>query len=206
MAGRRSVFDDSGLNLPDTFTMAPGARVGLRAMPAATRFTLRHAPQAAQYQANVAGFDLSQPINALRETAGESRHALLSARLGPDEWLLIREDAGAGSAELAGLIAAGLGDGHALVDVSHRNCAIELTGPGAADLLNTGCPLDLDDAAFPVGTATRTLYAKAEIVLLRRGNIDLGPHYRIECWRSFGRYLAQHLIEAAELTGLAGPA
>ncbi|MFX8747406.1 sarcosine oxidase subunit gamma family protein, partial [Acinetobacter baumannii] len=56
---------------------------------------------------------------------------------------------------------------HSLVDVSHRNTAIQIAGPAAADVLNAGCPLDLRLDAFPVGMCTRTLFAKAEIVLWR---------------------------------------
>ncbi len=69
--------------------------------------------------------------------------------MGPDEWLLIAEDDEAGLG--AKLEAALAGVPHSLVDVSHRRCAIELAGAGAARLLNAGVPLDLDLAAFPVG-------------------------------------------------------
>src|ERR687898_480955 len=54
-----------------------------------------------------------------------------------------------------------------LVDVSHRHRAFEVSGPAAAALLNEGCPLDLDDAAFPAGACTRTLFGKIEILLWR---------------------------------------
>ena len=71
---------------------------------------------------------------------------------------------------------------HALVDISHRNCALEIAGPKAEDLLNTGCPLDLTPRAFPVGTCARTLLGKAEIVLWRIAT----DRFRLETWRSFG--------------------
>jgi sarcosine oxidase subunit gamma len=64
----------------------------------------------------------------------------------------------------------------------------------AREVINGGCPLDLDDAAFPPGRATRTLLGKAEIVLLRPDT----PHtYRIECWRSFAPYVRGLLAEVA---------
>ena len=85
--------------------------------------------------------------------------------MGPDEWLLIAEDAAPGIG--AKLEAALAGVPHSLVDVSHRQCAIEVSGAGAARLLNAGAPLDLDLAAFPVGMVARTLLLKAEIVLWR---------------------------------------
>jgi sarcosine oxidase subunit gamma len=69
-----------------------------------------------------------------------------------------------------------------------------VSGRHAAEVLNSGCPLDLAEAAFPAGTATRTLLGKAEIVLMR---LDDGPTYRVECWRSFAQYVHGFLLEAA---------
>ena len=60
------------------------------------------------------------------------------------------------------------GTAHSLVDVSHRQIGLVVSGPAAARALNAGCPLDLGLKAFPVGFATRTLFDKAEIVLWRR--------------------------------------
>ena len=45
---------------------------------------------------------------------------------------------------------------------------------------------------FPVGMCTRTLFAKAEIVLWRTGeNV-----FQIEVWRSFADYLWRYLVLA----------
>jgi sarcosine oxidase subunit gamma len=71
-----------------------------------------------------------------------------------------------------------------------------LRGPQAATLLSAGCPLDLDDSAFPVGMCTRTVLAKAEVVLWRTG----AEAFRIEVWRSFVAYVSQFLAEAARAT------
>ena len=54
---------------------------------------------------------------------------------------------------------------HALVDVSHRQVAVEINGAHAGHILNGGCPLDLDLKEFPVGMCTRTLFAKADGVV-----------------------------------------
>ena len=170
-------------------------------------FGLRMDAIAAAAAGKPAGFDLSQPINQLRQSVADGASGRLSARLGPDEWLLISDaDSDTAEALMTGLTA-DMGDAaHTLVDVSHRNLAIELTGSAAADVLNTGCPLDLGDQAFPVGTATRTLFAKAEIILCRGPdiegeNVGQQPLYRVECWRSFGRYMHAYLQESAELIG-----
>jgi sarcosine oxidase, subunit gamma len=60
-------------------------------------------------------------------------------------------------------------------------------------LLNAGCPLDLDLSAFPVGMCTRTVLAKAEIVLWRTSQ-DV---FHVEVWRSFADYVSRFLAEVA---------
>ena len=77
--------------------------------------------------------------------AAEGQRAALW--LGPDEWLLIAEDEAPG---LGGAVEAALaGRPHALTDVSHRQCAIELAGPGAARLLNAGVRSTSISRRFP---------------------------------------------------------
>ena len=175
-----------------TSALPGGVRV--RPLPPAARFSLR-TRQVAGLPAEVAGFRLDQAIN--RVSGNGERW---SARLGPDEWLLGAPEADAD--QLAGEIGAALASRpHALVAVSHRNVAIEVSGRGAADALNAGCPLDLSDAAFPAGTATRTLLGKCEIVLIRAGS---GPTYQVEVWRSFATYAHGFLVEAAHGLGSDG--
>ncbi len=108
--------------------------------------------------------------------------------LGPDEWLLLAPDAERPS--LAAAMAAALaGKAASLVDIAHRNAALIIEGPAAARLLNTSCPLDLDLSQFPVGMCTRTLFAKAEIVLWRTA----ARRFHVECQRSFAPYVASML-------------
>ena len=64
-------------------------------------------------------------------------------------------------------------------------------------LLNAGCPLDLDSTAFPIGMCTRTVLAKAEIVLWRTGQ-DV---FHVEVWRSFADYVSSFLAEVARELG-----
>ena len=117
------------------------------------------------------------------ETAG-LRSALW---LGPDEWLVIDED-GDPMGDLDGIKAP-----HSAVDVSHRNTALLVTGPMAADAIEHGCPQDLSLDAFPVGACSRTVLGKAEVVVWR-GREDA---FRIECWRSFSPYVMDFMGEAA---------
>jgi sarcosine oxidase, subunit gamma len=76
--------------------------------------------------------------------------------------------------------------------VSQRQSALRMSGPRADALLNTGCPLDLSLARFPVGMCTRTLLGKAEVVLWRTDAAE----FHLEVARSFQDYVAGLLREA----------
>lgn len=116
--------------------------------------------------------------------------------LGPDEQLLVGSDA-AGTQLVPRLSEALDGISHSLVDVSHRQAAIELSGPGATRLLAMACPLDLDLAHAPVGFCTRTVYAKAEVVLWRQE----AQRFQMQAWRSLLPYVTGLLaIGSAEFS------
>jgi len=178
LARRRSILDGRALPAND--------RVRAAAAALASRWILRGGPEVSL--AVGAAFGAAPPLEPLRAAEQGPRAALW---LGPDEWLLVAEDA---APELGRELEAALGAiPHALVDVSHRQCGIELSGPGAARLLNAGVPLDLDLAAFPVGMATRTVLLKAEIALWRREP----ERFRLEVGRSFAPYVAAVLDASA---------
>lgn len=99
--------------------------------------------------------------------------------LGPDEFLLLALD---------DAVPAGAG----VVDVSHRDTALAVSGLRAAWAINAFCALDLHEAAYPVGMCTRTVFGKAEIVLWRTA----GETFRIEMARSFAPYVWACLEEA----------
>jgi sarcosine oxidase, subunit gamma len=112
--------------------------------------------------------------------------------LGPDEQLLIGPEDGAPA--FAAAVAETLrGLNYSLVDIGHRQGALELTGPYAVALINSACPLDLRDAAAPVGFCSRTVFAKAEVVLWRRAE----ERWQLQAWRSFMPYVSGLLALAA---------
>jgi sarcosine oxidase, subunit gamma len=180
----------------DTYpSISNSSQISLRALPAATRFVLRMPETAIHGLPNLAGFDIAMPINRMSENGN-----CIAARLGPDEWLLIgpERDAETYAANLPALLSS---HHHTVVDISHRSVAFEISGTAAAAVINSGCPLNLNEDQFPAGSATRSLLGKSEIVLMRlsdttdeRGKTQ--RRYRIECWRSFGRYLHGFLAEA----------
>lgn len=160
----------------------------LRHRPIAARFILQ-GPDAARRAAGSV-FGLALPEQVCQSVANNERAALW---LGPDERLLLdwKESAQALQASLESAMQA---VPHSLVDISHRQVALQLSGAHAADILSTGCPLDLDLAAFPSGMCTRTVFAKAEVILWRRGNDD----FHLEIGRSFADYVSRWMREAAQ--------
>jgi sarcosine oxidase subunit gamma len=163
------------------------ASTALRALPPATRYVLRGGSDVRAAAESALTFGI--PATACRATVEGDRAALW---LGPDEWLLIAPQPPPCGFPAA-LAEALEGLAHSLVDVSHRQSALAVSGPQATTLLAAGCPLDLDASAFPVGMCTRTMLAKAEIVLWRTD-----PQvFRLEVWRSFVAYVSQFLGEAA---------
>ena len=134
------------------------------------------------------------PAQACRAVVQGERAALW---LGPDEWLLVAP-AAEGAALVSSLERALAPLPHSLVDVGHRQAASALHGPRAATLLSAGCPLDLDESAFPVGMCTRTVLAKAEVVLWRTA----AETFRLEVARSLAAYVSLFLAEAARASHL----
>jgi sarcosine oxidase, subunit gamma len=176
--------DPDALRTPPWIDVTPGV---VSQLPPATRFVLRGAD--AVRTAVAAAFGLTPPAEACRAVSAGERAALWQ---GPDEWLLLAASAETASlgARLAGALSA---LPHSLVDVSQRQTALQVDGAHATTLLAAGCPLDLDESAFPVGMCTRTMFAKAEVVLWRSAPAS----FRLEVWRSFAAYVSQYLAEAA---------
>jgi sarcosine oxidase subunit gamma len=155
-------------------------------LPACTRLILRGRAPAIEAAAASLGFAL--PLQPCRAVTAADRSALW---LGPDEWLILTRACDFIAAVLAQAMQ---GCPHSLVDVSRRQCGVKLSGGAAADALNAGCPLDLAEAAFPIGMCTRTVLAKSEIVLWR---VAAGT-FHLEVARSFLSYVRAFLHEAAQ--------
>jgi sarcosine oxidase, subunit gamma len=152
------------------------------------RFWLRLDPSLLGQAGSLAPFQLDLPINRCQSAAG-----MRFLRLGPDEWLLLGPEV-EGSL-IAKEVEAALGHlHHALVDVSHAHVALSVSGPQAAEVINSGCPLDLSATAFPPGAATRTLLGKAEIILWRSED----RIFEIECGRSLAAYVKAFLDGARQ--------
>lgn len=158
--------------------------VRLRPAEVAKRVSLRAGAEEVAALSKALGIKL--PVKPKGSTVTKGRMAFW---LGPDEWLLIDDKGGDLMADCAAS-----GVVHSATDVSHRNTAIIVSGPGAANAINAGCPLNLSLKTFPVGAVTRTVFGKTEAVLYR---VD-EQTFRLECWRSFAEYAFGLLNEAAE--------
>ena len=182
---------DAGIRRPDGAVRslpAVPASAWMKAMPPAMRFILHGDVRARAAAAPVWGTAFAeQPCRAVQEAA---RATLW---LGPDEYLLLGTDAQS-EAAVADALELALGNvPHALVNVSHRQFALEVSGTHAETILNGACPLDLDLGEFPVGMCTRTVLAKADIVLWRTRD----DAFHLEVWRSFNGYVTGLLSEIA---------
>lgn len=112
------------------------------------------------------------------ETLGEI------ACLGPDEWLW-RSTASEPKSLASGLPVS-------IVDISERSVGLILEGTPAREVLNAGCPLDLE--RFPAGRTVRTIYEGVEIILSR----ETEARWTVDVWRSFAEWLWLSLTKAAE--------
>ena len=156
------------------------ADVAVTARVAEAQWLLHCAPSDAAAAGASMGVELGSAM--LREAGGNGWRAL---HLAPDEWLLI---GAAGTVPREPAVA------HSLVDISERSLGFEIGGREARAALNAACPLDLADAAFPVGACSRTLFGKVMVMLWRTGD----TRWRIDCGRSFAPYVAALLALAVE--------
>jgi sarcosine oxidase subunit gamma len=158
----------------------------LAILPDAAKLIFRGRSLAVQSVGNA--FGVALPTAACRFASANQRTAYW---LGPDEWMLhaIGENPATLAASLEKAVA---GHPHSIVDISHRSDAFALSGSRCEYLLNHNCPLDLSLDAFPVGMCTRTVFAKAAILLSR----PAPQVFHIDVWRSFAPYVWQLLDEA----------
>ena len=159
----------------------------MEVLPPGTRLSFRGGADAIAAASKVLGLEL--PTTACRASVSGERAALW---LGPDEYLLFAPEAD-GTALISALATGLSGIAHSVVDVSHRQSGLRIKGTHAAWILESACPLDLDESQFPVGMCTRTIYEKCEITLWRKATHD----FHIEVWRSYTEYVTSLLAEVA---------
>lgn len=158
--------------------------VSLSPALACERVSLRAESKAVATVGKALGVTLPSKPGSVNE-----KNAISALWIGPDEWFITAPN-GTNLESKFAKVKTGL---FSAVSIDHRNTAIMVSGSNCVNALNSGCPRDLSLDAFPVGTASRTVLAKAEIILWR---IDKNE-FRIECWRSFSDYVWKYLVDAA---------
>ena len=154
-------------------------RLDIRAAEDAARFSLRIDPSAASTAATAFGALLPARIGRTATSGGR-----LALQIGPDEWQLI-----APLSEADAIVEAfgRLQTPHSLVDVGHREVGILVEGGAASLALRSAIAFDVE--AMPVGTGCRTVFDKAQIILIR----ETENRFRIEVWRSFADHVRRIL-------------
>lgn len=164
--------------------IAISGRLDVRPAQDTSRFILRITPARLALAEKALGAKIPAKIGELVKT-GET----VVACIGPDEWYIWTEEAKAGAITVAfGKLYES--EPHSLVEVSHRETGIDISGQQAEWLLNAASPLDLSVMAAP--GAARTIFDRVQIILIKWD----ADHYRIEVWNSFADYVWT-LLEAA---------
>ena len=164
---------------------ADGEGAKLKVSTPCARFSLRLGAVDLPKAEKVFGQALPQRIGEMSVSGPR-----LALCLGPDEWLLIVPTEAAGGL-VAGFKRLEATLMHALVDISDRQVGIEITGHGAALLLNAGCPLDLEE--METGRCSRSVIEGVQVVVIK---FSL-ERYRIEIARSFAEFIRDFLVQAA---------
>lgn len=146
-----------------------------------SRFSVRVKPAHSAALAAALGVDLPAKVGD-RFTNG-ARDVLC---LGPDEWLILTDDSQSLADAAQGAYASAP---HSLVDISDREITFVLRGASTVDALSCCCPRDV--ASMPLGTAARTVFDTATVVLWRDGPND----FRIDVWRSFVPHVSSLLAQ-----------
>jgi sarcosine oxidase subunit gamma len=170
---------------------APGVTVSERSGLAAVALTLRAGQREELARRMQEAFGLALPDRPACTTAG--RLALVWT--GPAQWLALEEGRdGLARFGFARDLAASLGDAASVTDLTGARAVLRLSGPAVRDALAKLVPIDLDESAFPPGTAALTLAWHVGVTLWRAPATDA---WDIACYRSFGESLAHAVVEAA---------
>jgi sarcosine oxidase subunit gamma len=182
-------------------TVAGERGVEVREVPFLTQVGLRAEPGSAAARAleSAAGVPLPTKVG---ETTGDNNGSggIAVLWLGPDEFLLVAPE---GSDAVAKLTAALGSEPGAVVDLSANRTTLELSGPSARKVLETGCPADLHPRVFGRGTAVTTTIGLVPVLLWQTAEEGGSQTYRILPRASFADFAARWILDA--MTEFAGP-
>lgn len=165
-------------------TTLGGSRLSVRVASDLDRFVLRGDPALSSQLESALDWKLAGRIGE-----ATTKDARTSVRVGPDEWFLLAAPGTVSNPE-SRLQEAMPDQAWSMVDVSHREVGIELSGEAAALALSSFIAFDV--GAMAVGDGCRTLFDKAQVILIR----EAPERFRIEVWQSFASHVWL-LLEAA---------
>lgn len=165
--------------------------IALRELPRKTQISLRGKPNDPIFRKaiqNALWIDIpTTPNTTIRDS---TQTTILW--LGPDEWLIVGDDALADN--VISRLKTELGSLHSSVlDVSDARTVLELSGTRSRELLAKGCGLDLHPRSFYPATCVQTNLARANIILHL---LDEKPTWNVYVRISFANYLASWLVDA----------
>ena len=160
------------------------ALVSIESVAPAARINFRATPKGAKDFGKAIGLDLPTETGQVSK-----KGSTLAVWIGPDEWLILDD-----KKAIDDLMPSRENAQFSATDISHRNVGFQLSGDGAATVLNSACPRDLSLSAFPANTGSRTIFGKAEVVIIRTAR----NAFRVECWRSFSPYVWELLLDGAK--------
>ena len=114
--------------------------------------------------------------------------------LGPDEWVILGPP-DAGGEIVAKLDAALDGLHRSVVDVGANRVALEISGPGAREILSKGCAIDLHPRMWSPGMCAQSTLGKAQVILHERADTT-----GIAVRTSFANYLVDWFAAATGLS------
>jgi sarcosine oxidase subunit gamma len=146
-----------------------------------SRFMLRIRPDDLAVASSIWGTRLPGTIGGVTISSGR-----MAACIGPDEWFLLAplSEQDAIEPAFASVYSTTL---NSLVDISHREVGIEVSGRDAVLALQSVIAFDV--GAMPAPGGCRTLMDKVQIILLREAE----DRFRIEVWNSFSDHV-WHLL------------
>ena len=165
----------------------------LREIPFLAQLAVRVDPRDAAARTAVESVVGALPADPNTVTGGPDGAVLW---LGPDEWLIVGP-AGQGDRLETELREETRGASVAVIDVSANRTTLELSGPAARWILESGCSLDLDPRAFGPGCCAQTLLARANVILWQTADLP-EPVYRLLVRPSFAAYVAAWIADAFE--------
>jgi sarcosine oxidase subunit gamma len=162
-AARRSPFEGHAGAIHPKSAGPAGVRLQAETLPSVTQISTWISGVHALEQALAVLLGRQPPM--LTGSTLPTGHGLL-VRTGPEEFLLVAEDAVDNTALLRRHVAGDIG---AVTDLSHARCRIRISGDKCRDALSKLFPIDLRNAAFPESQVRLTGHHHVPGLLHRTG-------------------------------------